>query len=584
MKKLVTLSAVALAGATLGVGTTFGWWGDDAKVDDKSPKATLADPVVPINTPPGELNDLLLIQAVPAGEIKSEAKPAKVETTHELKVDIVDDTQARSLTSVLPLNAEETVLIEQLAKELDQSAKHLDEKGEQPEAESQRAMAAMVRGVLSGKNHRMFYGDRQVSASRLKNGREYVAEVREFMQWRSKSFLQQREEAAKRGILVPGLVVVRPDVPQLGIDARGGYRVTAANSKVEQLAEELEQEALHLEEKGQKDAAADKRSLAHRVRETLRGFRVVVSDKNGSFSTSNILVGGVAKGTVATPVLTLELAQNQLPQPEEGPDSAQNSAVKKQLEGLRDLQKELAKRANAQVKSESYTITGGDPSVVGPNERQQRIIVRGVNGVSPLVIQELQKVAKNLEREGHKDQARAIREHSERLQSQAREIETTVQFKAHVQAERERDAAPADRDQNSYGSDSRPRDPNKRDRPREVLRDAEPGPRLSDDSLRRSPRDGEHRDPGDLDAPRRAAPPSAEVYHLLRELHHEITLLRADVRDLKSKLDREQHSNYRERHPEAAGSDGNTRREKSDRRSEGESKQDGQDEDPVLKD
>ncbi|MES2790035.1 MAG: hypothetical protein V4719_10455 [Planctomycetota bacterium] len=483
MKKLVTLSAVALAGATLGVGTTFGWWAADADVETKVPKATLADPVVPTNSPPGESNDLLLIQTVPTGEIKSEAKPGKVNSPFLL------------LHQPPPL-------------------------------------APVV---------------------------TYLAD---------------------------------PNVSQLGIDVRGpihqNFQFTAAAfPKVEQLAKELEQEAQQLEEKGQKDAAAAKRNLAHRVRETLRGFQVMASDKNGVISSRNIVIGvaGTTTGAIAaTPSATLEVVQNQVPQPRESLEHAQDAATKNQLEVIRELQKELAKRANAQVKSESYTITGGDPSVVGPNERQQRIIVRGVNGVSPLVIQELQKVAKNLEREGHKDQARAIREHSERLQSQAREIETTVQFKAHVQAERERDAAPADRDQNSYGSDSRPRDPNKRDRPREVLRDAEPGPRLSDDSLRRSPRDGEHRDPGDLDAPRRAAPPSAEVYHLLRELHHEITLLRADVRDLKSKLDREQHSNYRERHPEAAGSDGNTRREKSDRRSEGESKQDGQDEDPVLKD
>src|SRR5262245_32290594 len=45
MKKFVTLTAIALAGATMGVGSTFGWWADGTDDDVEKTKTKSADKV-----------------------------------------------------------------------------------------------------------------------------------------------------------------------------------------------------------------------------------------------------------------------------------------------------------------------------------------------------------------------------------------------------------------------------------------------------------------------------------------------------------------------------------------------------------
>ena len=161
MKKLVTLSAVALAGATLGVGSTFGWWAEESKP-----------------------------QPDPASQIPQESKGEVIAPTEAsndssgVQFEIIGDLQTKQPKKAgLQLDAAGREQIEQLAKELEQNAKELEDRNDKGRAEDQRRLASMVRGVLAGRIFEIHYRREKIDPQRAKNATELVAAVRKYSHW-----------------------------------------------------------------------------------------------------------------------------------------------------------------------------------------------------------------------------------------------------------------------------------------------------------------------------------------------------------------------------------------------------------------
>ncbi len=145
MKKLVTLSAVALAGATLGVGSTFGWWAEEPK-PQPDPSAQIA-----------QESKIVVISPV---EADNDSGGAQFEIIGELQTQ-----QPKTVTITLdPDNSEK---IEKLAKEIEQEAKQLDEQGQKAEAEARRKLARRLRDAISTQKLQIHNGDSTVKAKRL---------------------------------------------------------------------------------------------------------------------------------------------------------------------------------------------------------------------------------------------------------------------------------------------------------------------------------------------------------------------------------------------------------------------------------
>lgn len=157
MKKLVTLSAIALAGATLGVGTTFGWWADETAEDGDKAKPKIAEKQ-PQDTPPGELNDILITPTgainVPLPQPAFEANDISVKFSDSGAVE-TKPAEAKSDPKIVRYRPYQYVqaklappAFEKLADQLEQEAKELDGLGRKEEAQVQRKVAQRLRETL----------------------------------------------------------------------------------------------------------------------------------------------------------------------------------------------------------------------------------------------------------------------------------------------------------------------------------------------------------------------------------------------------------------------------------------------------
>lgn len=142
MKKLVTLSAIALAGATLGVGTTFGWWSDDAAAAVKQSTPTIIslgqDDSLPgsleinLDTPHPALRVYNQTGGAIVVEEKSQYGKPQAVTGHIRFVQSGGNAPA----------------FEKLADQLEQEAKELEGHGQKEAAAIQRKLAERLRATL----------------------------------------------------------------------------------------------------------------------------------------------------------------------------------------------------------------------------------------------------------------------------------------------------------------------------------------------------------------------------------------------------------------------------------------------------
>lgn len=139
MKKLVTLSAIALAGATLGVGTTFGWWADDSEDSPKHKIKTLD--VVP-DLQPQSVEVFLKEQP---SRVTEEAKP-KVVIVQTKSPDGKSETVSGHIHFVQ--TGGNSAALEKLADELEQEAKEFEGHGQKEAAEIQRKLAQRLRATI----------------------------------------------------------------------------------------------------------------------------------------------------------------------------------------------------------------------------------------------------------------------------------------------------------------------------------------------------------------------------------------------------------------------------------------------------
>ncbi len=409
MKKLVTLSAVALAGATIGVGSTFGWWAAE-DVESSSPQVAQNEPA-----------------------------DSKIE-------------------SVTPVEAA---------------------------FESEGAQIDII-------------GDSQVQPPKIKIVKE----------------------------------------------------LNPAGSNLAKLAKELEEEAERLEQKGQKEAAEEKRTVARRIREALPKVAFGVgegkwihveqhkhphppqkplareSKEMRDFPPNFTPPGGVPKH--------LEREMHEL---HEALSKTEDPAVKEKLQtAIRNLKTKLQQsQANGpQITVQQFEFQGQPGMPHGP-----RVMAFGAGpgGMPPFAIEELRKVAENLQREGHKEQAQAVREHADRLQRQAQEMQARMKEGAQ-HARREFERGPGDGPREIDGRDG--------DLPRPEMRKEGPG---RPDGRGPGFHDGDRHEhhPGEFHGPDGHHPPMpmghhpGEVLGLLKALHHEIAELRGEVHQLRKMLGDDHH-------------------------------------------
>lgn len=157
MKKFVTLSAIALSGATLGVGSAFGWWADDTENAQKTAPET--------DVKVGEVQDATLVVEKPVVEkaeirsadgllrITQDQNGAAAELV-EIKLGLPDNADGKKPEDVrassdivrqLPDNTSE---IRKLADQLEQEAKQLDDQGQKEAAAAQRKIIQRLRETI----------------------------------------------------------------------------------------------------------------------------------------------------------------------------------------------------------------------------------------------------------------------------------------------------------------------------------------------------------------------------------------------------------------------------------------------------
>lgn len=142
MKKLVTLSAIALAGATLGVGTTFGWWADDDDDQLKKTKTESAgDVVIQLRSKGGDLS----VEEVPGvnKSIKATSGAIVIESEADGKPGKAASEYIRFVQSTVNPSS-----LEKLADELEQEAKEFEGHGQKEAAAIQRKLAERLRATL----------------------------------------------------------------------------------------------------------------------------------------------------------------------------------------------------------------------------------------------------------------------------------------------------------------------------------------------------------------------------------------------------------------------------------------------------
>lgn len=200
-------------------------------------------------------------------------------------------------------------------------------------------------------------------------------------------------------------------------------KLDPASGNLAKLAKELEQEASELDKKGQKEAAEEKRTVARRIREALPKVTIGIGQGPGPKWLSR--VGEPGKPGHESPASAVEREIHRL---HEALNTTDDPALKEKLkDSIQALKMKLQHiQANGpQSKVQHFELRDpnqGPPGHPGvPQTRHIMALGEGPGGGHPFVIEELRKVADNLQREGHPDQARAIREQIERIEKQVQE-------------------------------------------------------------------------------------------------------------------------------------------------------------------
>ncbi|MDB5340338.1 MAG: hypothetical protein JWN70_5957 [Planctomycetaceae bacterium] len=307
--------------------------------------------------------------------------------------------------------------------------------------------------------------------------------------------------------------------------------------KIEQLANEIEQEAKQFDEKGQKELAEERRQLARRIRETLPKATIRFGKGPGPQWISRD--GEKGKPGQEPPVTEIDRELQRL---HEALGKTEDPAVREKIqERIHSLAMKLQQsRANGpQIKVQRFEFH--DPRFVPPGHpdipQHQRFMAvgEGPAGAPPLMIEELRKVAENLQREGHKEKAQAVREQIERMQRQMQEMQARLKQRAQNEP---RDGERRLGDGPQRGDD--------RDRPHHEFRKEMPG---HPEFRGPDPRDGERREreAGGFHGPDGHHPPMpmghhhGEVLGLLQALHHEVGQLRGEVHQLRKMLGEGHH-------------------------------------------
>ena len=322
-----------------------------------------------------------------------------------------------------------------------------------------------------------------------------------------------------------------------------------AGSNLENLAKELEQEANHLEKKGQPEAAEVNRTLARRVREALPRMTIRVGPGGGPEARPRDVQTTASEAAVKEVEKELHRLHQELSKTD---DPAAKVKLHSAIHTIKaKLHESYARRPPSPAQQFEIHHRNLEPGHHGmPHARRSIPLADGPEGAPPLVIEELRKAAENLQRAGHPDQAQAIREHAERLQQQA--LVMRARQKEFAQNERNEDEDRRRATKTSVrGEDQpQPRKFDERDRPREDMR--KEGPRRPEQPGHH-PHEGDRRDRG-FDGPRGPEghhPPMGhhpgEIHGLLRALQHEIAQLRAEVRDLRHMLEHEHHAQPRDK-------------------------------------
>lgn len=453
MKKLVTLSAVALAGATIGVGSTFGWWAAE-DVESLSPQVAQKKPADS------------KIESVTPVEAAFESEGAQI--------DIIGDSQVQPPKVVII--REEPFQTELQAEKVDRLAK--------------AAQAKNLTRALEGALHRL-----REEANRTKD-----VTVKQALETDVIS-LQEELRKARAAIEIwggrPEDRGVLSEVPKTDTGAVSGQSVL----KKTDARFDLPQRPL------QKPLARETKEMRH-------------------FPPSSSPSGGVPKH--------LEREMHEL---HEALSQTEDPAAKEKLQtAIRDLKTKLQhSQANGpRFKVQHFEFPGQPGMPPGP---RMMAFGAGPGGVPPFAIEELRKVAENLQREGHKDQAQAVREHADRLQRQAQEMQARMKEGAQ-HARREFERGPGDGPREIDGRDG--------DRPRPEMRKEGPG---RPDGRGPGFHDGDRHEhhPGEFHGPEGHHPPMpmghhhGEVLGMLQALHHEIAQLRGEVHQLRKMLGDDHH-------------------------------------------
>lgn len=344
-------------------------------------------------------------------------------------------------------------------------------------------------------------------------------------------------------------------------------KLDPASGNLAKLAKELEQEASELDKKGQKEAAEEKRAVARRIREALP--KVTIGIGHGPGPKGFPRDGEKGKPGHESPASAVEREIHRLHEAlNKTDDPALQEKLKTAIQSLK-MKLQHIQATGPQFKVQHFEFRDPSQGPAGhpgmPHSPRMMASGQGPGGGPPFVIEELRKVADNLQREGHPEQARAIREHIERMQDRMREMQ--ARMKEHAQHGR-RDAERGPGDGPHPGDD--------RDRPHREFRHEEPRPHGAE------PRDGERRGPhpGDFHRPEghhpHPGPHPGEVMGMLKALHHEIAELRGEVHQLRKMLGHDHHPQPRDaKHRDRDGDDD---------RDEPRSKKRGDDDDDDDKD
>lgn len=497
MKKLVTLSSIALAGATLGVGTTFGWWADDADAErgklapksvEQPPKepaikdAVLQDALVKEaaakdasakETPPGEQNDIL-IRNVKGFEVRV-VEPSSPPAAADVK--LAAPTIDRIYTGMAPLPSSR---LEKLVDELEGEAKEMEGHG-QPEA------AAVQRKV----------------ADRLRE------------------FLKANQKPKQRvTFLTPELKSVDP--------AQNEKR------KLEYMNAPAAHPAPHAE--------APRNVIVERREPVMINGRKVYTS---------------VFGVVEAPPAKEAVAETR-PPAEAGPSQQIEREIGKRIAILTEVNDEGAKRQleaevqalKAQLKAILAARDALNHSDARVREKEAKAKAEGREWLSrrhtllkefPTIAKELHEVAEQLERTGHKEQAQAVRKQIERLGSESGAGRVTITLNQDAQTEKEHlDGKLLQR--------LRAHDEHLAD----LIRKEQHAEKARAEARHRQAAE-EPRDHG----PEHAQPMAqhlGEMHRMLHELRHEIGALREEVRDLRGLLKSERAG--QKKHEEEAGKSG----------------------------